>query len=194
FLMTLLEDSGYLARAATLADRPLRLLGLHGRSFVPMLSGFACAIPATLAARAIPTRRERLLTIWILPLMSCSARLPVYALLLAAVMPRNAPWRAGLALAAIYVGSLLAGSLVAGLIGRFLPQKRGLSMLAMELPLYRRPQLKSILKMTWARSSDYLKRAGAPVAVLAPCPLLLPTFPFPPKHPPPAARTRPPPP
>jgi ferrous iron transport protein B len=178
FLMTLLEDSGYLARAATLADRPLRSLGLHGRSFVPMLSGFACAIPATLAARAIPTKRERLLTIWILPLMSCSARLPVYALLLTAVMPRNAPWRAGLALAAIYVGSLLAGSLLAGVISRFLPQKRGVSMLAMELPLYRRPQLKSILKITWARASDYLKRAGAPIAIVAACLWLLSNFGF----------------
>jgi ferrous iron transport protein B len=178
FLMTLLEDSGYLARAATLVDRPLRSLGLHGRSFVPMLSGFACAIPATLAARAIPTRRERLLTIWIMPLMSCSARLPVYALLLAAVMPRDASWRAGLALAAIYVGSLLTGSLVAGLINRFLPQQRGLSMLAMELPLYRRPQLKSILKMTWARASNYLKRAGLPIATVSACLWLLSNFGF----------------
>src|SRR5262249_4698014 len=73
FLMTVLEDSGYLARGATLVDRPLSYVGLHGRSFVPMLSGFACAIPAVFAARAIPARRERLLTIWILPLMSCSA-------------------------------------------------------------------------------------------------------------------------
>jgi ferrous iron transport protein B len=176
FLMTLLEDSGYLARAATLVDRPLRSLGLHGRSFVPMLSGFACAIPATLATRAIPTRRERLLTIWILPLMSCSARLPVYALLLGAVMPTDAPWLAGLALAAIYVGSLLIGSLVAGLISRFLPEKRGVSMLAMELPLYRQPQLKPILKMTWARSSDYLKRAGMPIALVAACLWLLSNF------------------
>ncbi len=178
FLMTLLEDSGYLARAATLADRPLRMLGLHGRSFVPMLSGFACAIPATLAARAIPTRRERLLTIWILPLMSCSARLPVYALLLAALMPRDAPWLAGLALAAIYIGSLLAGSLVAGLMSRFMPQKGGISMLAMELPLYRRPQLKPILKMTWARASNYLKRAGAPIATVAAVLWLLSNFGF----------------
>jgi ferrous iron transport protein B len=178
FLMTLLEDSGYLARAAALVDRPLRMLGLHGRSFVPMLSGFACAIPATLATRAIPTKRERLLTIWILPLMSCSARLPVYALLLAAVMPGDKPWMAGLALAGIYVGSMLAGSLVAGLINRFMPQKRGVSMLAMELPLYRRPQLKPILKMTWARASNYLKRAGLPIATVAACLWLLSNFGF----------------
>jgi ferrous iron transport protein B len=95
FLMTILEDSGYLARGAALVDRPLSYLGLHGRSFVPMLSGFACAIPAVLAARTIPSRRERLLTIWILPLMSCSARLPVYALLLGALLPGSA-WKAGL--------------------------------------------------------------------------------------------------
>lgn len=183
FLMTLLEDSGYLARGATLVDRPLRAMGLHGRAFVPMLSGFACAIPATLAARAIPTKRERLLTIWILPLMSCSARLPVYALLLAAVMPRSAPWRAGLALAAIYIGSLLAGSLVAGLINRFLPRKRSLSMLAMELPLYRRPQLKPIAKMTWARASAYLKRAGTPIATVAAVLWLLSNFGFGAKQP-----------
>src|SRR4030095_708618 len=82
------------------------------------------------------------------------------------------------ALAAFYVGGWLAGSLVAGLFARFLPQKRGLSMLAMELPLYRRPQLKSILKMTWARSSDYLKRAGAPIAVVAACLWLLSNFGF----------------
>ena len=106
--MTLLEDSGYLARGATLVDRPLAYLGLHGRSFVPMLSGFACAIPAVFAARAIPARRERLLTIWILPLMSCSARLPVYALLLAALL-QGAAWQAGLSLAAIYISSLLSG-------------------------------------------------------------------------------------
>src|SRR5499426_2284378 len=135
FLMTLLEDSGYLARAATLADRPLRLLGLHGRSFVPMLSGFACAIPATLAARAIPTRRERLLTIWILPLMSCSARLPVYALLLAALL-HSAAWK-GLSLALIYISSLLIGSIVAGLASRIFLKYRTPSLLAMELPAYR---------------------------------------------------------
>src|SRR5262249_38790222 len=124
FLMTLLEDSGYLSRGAALIDKPLSHLGLHGRSFVPMLSGYACAIPAVLAARTIPSKRERLLTIWIIPLMSCSARLPVYALLLAALLPGSAG-RAGLALAAIYLSSLLAGALMAGLISRFILKRRG---------------------------------------------------------------------
>jgi len=166
FLMTLLEDSGYLARGATLVDRPLSYLGLHGRSFVPMLSGFACAIPAVFAARAIPARRERMLTIWILPLMSCSARLPVYSLLLAALLPQAA-WQAGIGLAAIYICSLLIGSLIAGLASRMLSKHRTPSLLAMELPSYRVPRWWPILRMTWSRGSAYLKRAGAPILVVS---------------------------
>ena len=166
FLMTLLEDSGYLSRGAALVDKPLSYLGLHGRSFVPMLSGYACAIPAVLAARTIPQKRERLLTIWILPLMSCSARIPVYALLLAALLP-GAAGKAGLALATIYVASLLAGALTAGLISRFILGKRSSSMLAMEMPVYRRPLLKPTLRMTWSRSSAYIKKAGAPIIIIS---------------------------
>jgi len=166
FLMTLLEDSGYLARGATLVDRPLSYLGLHGRSFVPMLSGFACAIPAVLAARAIPARRERLLTIWIIPLMSCSARLPVYALLLAALLPAAA-WQAGLSLAAIYISSLLIAAVTAGIASRLVFEYRKPSLLAMELPVYRLPRWKPILRMTWARGSSYLRRAGVPIMVVS---------------------------
>ncbi|MEK6301248.1 MAG: ferrous iron transporter B [Acidobacteriota bacterium] len=177
FLMTLLEDSGYLARGAALVDRPLSYLGLHGRSFVPMLSGYACAIPAVLAARTIPTKRERLLTIWIIPLMSCSARLPVYALLLAALLPGSAG-RAGLVLASIYLASLLIGALTAGLISRFILGKRSASMLAMEMPVYRRPLIKTTLRMTWVRSSAYLKKAGTPIIVISSCLWLLSNFGF----------------
>jgi ferrous iron transport protein B len=166
FLMTLLEDSGYLARGATLVDRPLSALGLHGRSFVPMLSGFACAIPAVFASRSIPTLRERLLTIWIIPLMSCSARLPVYALLLAVLMP-DAAGRAGLILASIYIASLLIGSLSAGIVGRIAFPNQAPSMLAMELPVYRVPRWKVILRITWSRSSSYLRKAGVPIVVIA---------------------------
>jgi len=166
FLMTLLEDSGYLARAATLVDRPLSFVGLHGRSFVPMLSGFACAIPAVFAARSIPSRRERLLTIWILPLMSCSARLPVYALLLAALLPSKS-WQQGISLAVIYISSLLSGALVAGLASRIFLKYRTPSLLAMELPAYRKPRLKPILKMTWARGFSYLQRAGLPIMMVS---------------------------
>jgi ferrous iron transport protein B len=180
FLMTLLEDSGYLARGATLVDRPLSYVGLHGRSFVPMLSGFACAIPAVLAARAIPTRRERLLTIWILPLMSCSARLPVYALLLAALLPAAA-WQAGFGLAAIYIASLLIGSLIAGIVARIFLRHRKPSLLAMELPAYRVPRWKPILRMTWARGASYLKRAGLPILVVSAVLWLLSNYAFSPQ-------------
>lgn len=180
FLMTLLEDSGYLARGAALVDRPLSYLGLHGRSFVPMLSGFACAIPAVLAARAIPARRERILTIWIIPLMSCSARLPVYALLLAALLP-GAAWQAGLSLAAIYVGSLLIASLTAGLASRLVFRYRQPSLLAMELPVYRTPRWKPILRMTWARGSAYLRRAGVPIMMVSACLWLLSNFAYTPE-------------
>ena len=177
FLMTLLEDSGYLARGAAIVDKPLSYLGLHGRSFVPMLSGYACAIPAVLAARTIPSRRERLLTIWIIPLMSCSARLPVYALLLAALLPGSAG-RAGVALALIYLASLLIGALTAGIISRFVLGKRSASMLAMEMPLYRRPLIKATLRMTWSRSSAYLKKAGTPIIVISSFLWLLSNFGF----------------
>ncbi|MEP7274046.1 MAG: nucleoside recognition domain-containing protein, partial [Acidobacteriota bacterium] len=95
---------------------------------------------------------------------------------LAAVLPRNAPWRAGLALAGIYISSLLIGSLIAGMIGRFLERKHSPSLLAMELPIYRQPQLMPILRTTWARSSGYLKRAGMPIAVVAACLWLLTNF------------------
>lgn len=175
FLMTLLEDSGYLARGAALVDRPLSYLGLHGRSFVPMLSGFACAIPAVLAARTIPSRRERLLTIWILPLMSCSARLPVYALLLGALLPGSA-WKAGLVLGAIYISSLLVGALVAGLISRLILRKRSASLLAMEMPAYRTPLMKPTLRVTWSRASAYLRKAGTPILVISSCLWLLSNF------------------
>ncbi|HEY7544985.1 MAG TPA: ferrous iron transporter B, partial [Blastocatellia bacterium] len=166
FLMTLLEDSGYLARGAALVDKPLSHLGLHGRSFVPMLSGFACAIPAVLAARTIPQRRERLLTIWIIPLMSCSARLPVYALLLAALLPGKAG-KAGLVLAGIYISSLMIGALTAGLISRFVLRKQSASMLAMEMPLYRKPLIRPTLRITWSRSAAYLKKAGMPIVLIS---------------------------
>lgn len=189
FLMTLLEDSGYLARGAALVDRPLSYLGLHGRSFVPMLSGFACAIPAVLAARTIPSKRERLLTIWILPLMSCSARLPVYALLLGALLPGSA-WKAGIALGVIYVASLLVGALVAGLISRLILRKRTASLLAMEMPVYRKPLLKPTLRMTWSRSSAYLKRAGTPIIVISSCLWLLSNFGLGSHQPAPADGTR----
>jgi ferrous iron transport protein B len=164
--MGFLEDSGYLARGATLVDRPLAAIGLNGRSFVPMLSGFACAIPAIMAARTIPSRRERLLTIMILPLMSCSARLPVYMLLLAFLTPHDKPWIGGLGLTALYFSNLVAGAVVATIASRFM-RHGGPSTFMLELPAYRRPQLMIVLRSTYSRAKNYLEKATVPIVTVA---------------------------
>lgn len=160
----ILEDTGYLARAAMLIDKPLSKFGLNGRSFVPMISGYACAIPAIMAARTIPNRKERFLTIMIIPLMSCSARLPVYALLLAFLVPANKPWIAGVALGALYLFSLISGGLVAGVLSKFKKTEER-STFMLELPAYRKPVLKHIIKNTYHKSAIYVKKAG-PIILL----------------------------
>ncbi|MCW8803794.1 MAG: ferrous iron transport protein B [Ignavibacteriaceae bacterium] len=162
-ILGLLEDSGYLARGAMLIDKPLSKVGLNGRSFVPMLSGFACAIPAMIAARTIPNRRERLLTIFIIPLMTCSARLPVFALLIAYLIPQEKPWVGGIILGGIYLISMLISILVAAMINKF--RKRILdaedsSSFILELPSYRIPKLSSVISHTYNSSKQYILRAG----------------------------------
>lgn len=162
----LLEDSGYLARSATLIDRPLSWIGLGGRSFVPLLSGYACAIPAMLSARTINSRRERWLTLFIIPLMSCSARLPVYALLLTFIFHDGSAFAAGLTLTAIYLGSLLAGAIGAWLASLFLKfDDRSFFML--ELPVYRRPRFELVLKQAISRTKNYVVRAGPAIFTFA---------------------------
>jgi ferrous iron transport protein B len=159
-LLGILEDSGYLARGAMLVDRFLEAIGLNGKSFVPLLSGNACAIPAAMAARTIPGRRERLLTLLVVPLMSCSARLPVWGLLLGFLVPADRTWLGGLALAGIYVASLAMASAVAVVGGRILriePSKTGFQV---ELPLWRPPTFRTVVVSTWDRTVSYLKRAG----------------------------------
>ncbi|MBL1212360.1 MAG: ferrous iron transport protein B [Ignavibacteriae bacterium] len=162
-ILGVLEDTGYLARGAMLIDKPLSKIGLNGRSFVPMLSGFACAIPAIMAARTIPNKRERLLTIFIIPLMSCSARLPVYALLIAYLTPRDSIWAGGIALAAIYIFSIVSSLVVAGIINKFskgILKEEDDSSFILELPAYRIPKLKVVLNNTYYSSKMYLKKAG----------------------------------
>lgn len=168
--INILEDSGYLARAAALVDRPLEWIGLGGRSFVPLLSGFACAVPAMIAARSIRSDRERWLTLFILPLMSCSARLPVYALLLGFLFP-NQPLQAGLALTALYLGSILVGAVTSLFASRLLQKSEAwrakTSFLMLELPLYRRPNLALALKTAWYRTLSYVQRAGLTILLLS---------------------------
>lgn len=165
-LLGLLEDTGYLARAAMLIDKPLSKFGLNGRSFIPMLSGYACAIPAMMAARTISNRRERFLTIMIIPLMSCSARIPVYALLLAFVIPPDKPWIGGLALGALYLFSLIAGAAVAGVISKFKKAEEK-STFMLELPPYRTPVLHHVFKHTYYKALSYIKQAGPTIIVIS---------------------------
>lgn len=162
-ILGLLEDTGYLARGAMLIDKPLSKIGLNGRSFVPMISGFACAIPAMLATRTIPNRRERLLTIFIIPLMSCSARLPVYALLIAFITPPEKPWLGGIILSSIYIFSIISSVAIAGLINKFrkkIINAEDASSFILELPTYRLPKAKVVFNNTIISSKLYIQRAG----------------------------------
>jgi ferrous iron transport protein B len=166
FAMGYLEDSGYLARGAALVDKPLSKIGLNGKSFVPLLSGYACAIPAMMAARTIPNRYERNLTIFIIPLMSCSARLPVYTLLLAFITPRDKPWIGGLALTGLYLAGLVLGAAVSTIISRII-RNRGLSGFIMELPALRKPVLKVVAASTYHKAAQYLRKAGMIIVVIS---------------------------
>ena len=169
-ILGFLEDTGYLARGAMLIDKPLSKIGLNGRSFVPMLSGFACAIPAMLAARTIQNKRERFLTIFIIPLMSCSARLPVYVLLIAFLTPPDKPWIAGFALASIYLFSILSSILVAGIINKFrskIIKTEDNSSFILELPVYRMPKISNVFRNTYDNAKQYIMRAGPIIFVLS---------------------------
>ncbi len=169
-ILGFLEDTGYLARGAMLVDKPLSKLGLNGRSFVPMLSGFACAIPAIMAARTIRSRKERLLTIFIIPLMSCSARLPVYTLIIAYLTPPEHLWIGGFALAGIYLFSVLSAVVIAGIVNKFsktLIREKSHSSFMLELPTYRKPKLKVVLNNAYINSKMYLIKAGTVILVLS---------------------------
>ena len=169
-ILGLLEDTGYLARGAMLIDKPLSKIGLNGRSFVPMLSGFACAIPAMMAARTIPNKKERLLTIFIIPLMSCSARLPVYALLIAFFIPYDKPWIGGFLLAAIYIFSIASSMIIAAIVNKFsksMIKSEDSSSFILELPTYRLPKIRNVMRHTYHSSKQYVMRAGPIILLLS---------------------------
>lgn len=159
-VLGILEDSGYLARGAMLVDRFLMAIGLNGKSFVPLLSGNACAIPAAMAARTIPGRKERLTTLLVIPLMSCSARLPVWGLLLGFLVPEGKAWLGGLLLTGIYLVSVGNASVVAALAGRFLKMPASEAGFQVELPLWRPPTFRTVVVSAWDRTASYIKRAG----------------------------------
>ena len=165
FIIGLLEDSGYMARAALICHKPLRIFGLTGKSFIPMLSGVACAIPAIYAARAIDSPRKRLLTYMAIPLMPCSARLPVYTLLIAAFIPAGTTlgglvgWQ-GLAMFGIYFFGMLCGLLVTGLVSRTSEDHYTDLPFVLELPPYRLPGLQPLLRNAWNRARHFVTKAG----------------------------------
>ncbi len=162
----ILEDTGYLARAATLIDRPFSKIGLSGRSFVPLLSGFACAVPAMMATRNISSAKERWIVLFILPLMTCSARLPVYALLISFLFHGKSSALAGMFLAGIYLASILLGSVAAAIIHRVF-KNRIKSHFALELPIYRVPQWRLVFRSSLMRTKTYLINAGPVIFFVA---------------------------
>ncbi len=166
-IVAFLEDSGYLARAAFVLDRPLSRVGLSGRSFMPLLSSFACAIPGVMATRTIPSRRERLIAILISPLMVCSARLPVYALLIAAfIVPRFGAWSGGVTLVALYLVHILVAAATAFVFSRTI--LRGAPRpLVLELPEYRRPSWRNILITAGSRCWDFIRNAGTIILAIS---------------------------
>lgn len=167
FFLGVLEDTGYMARAAFIMDRVMSVVGLHGKSFIPLMSSFACAIPGVMATRTIENPRERLMTIMIAPFMSCSARLPVYALMIALLIParESGAWlKAGIMLS-MYLLGLLAAFVTAAVFNRGF--SHGKAMLLLEMPLYRLPSLKALLLRVWERVAIFLKNAGTVILALS---------------------------
>lgn len=168
--IALLEDSGYMARAAFLMNRHLRRVGLHGRAFIPMLSGFACAIPAVMATRTIPDRNDRLITMLVVPLTSCSARLPVYALMIAAAVPAipllGGFTAQGAALWGAYAFSLLAAVGMAFLFRRTILRGEPQAFI-LELPPYRMPHWRTVLKAMWERGRLFVTQAGTVILAIS---------------------------
>lgn len=179
----LLEDSGYMARAAFLMDRLMGRVGLHGRAFIPLLSSFACAIPGIMATRTIENPRDRLTTILVAPLMTCSARLPVYTLLIGAFIPNTVVWGPlrlqGLVMFGLYLAGILAALALAALFRRtILPGPR--PPLLMELPTYKWPSLANVVLGLVERARLFLKRAGTVILALSILVWFLASYPKPP--------------
>jgi ferrous iron transport protein B len=183
FFILALEDSGYLPRAAYLLDRLMGGVGLSGRAFIPLLSSFACAIPGIMAARTIPSWRDRLTTIMIAPLMTCSARLPVYALLIAAFIPDHpvGPFNLqGLVMFALYAAGVLSALLVAWVTKLFAGARR-YSPLMLELPDYQWPNASNLLLGLWERVKIFLGRVGGIILALTIILWFLSSYPAPPE-------------
>nr|WP_316628799.1 ferrous iron transporter B [uncultured Brevundimonas sp.] len=180
-----LEDFGYMARAAFLMDKIMGGAGLHGRAFIPLLSSFACAIPGVMAARVIDSKRDRLTTILVAPLMTCSARIPVYTLIIAAFIPNEKVWGfanlQGLVMFGLYAAGILSALLVS-LVIRKVFWRGAVEPFMMELPTYKIPDLKSVGFNLWLRAKIFLNRAGRIILPAVVILWVLATFPYPPEN------------
>jgi ferrous iron transport protein B len=160
FMLSVLENSGYMARAAFVMDRVMRWIGLPGKSFVPLMVGFGCTVPAIISTRTLESRKDRLMTVFIAPLMSCGARLPVYALFAAAFFPNAA----GPVVFSLYLAGIVMAVLTGILLKHTLFPGEA-SHLVMELPPYHRPKIRNTLIYTWTRMRGFVRNAGATIAV-----------------------------
>ncbi|PZU58298.1 MAG: ferrous iron transporter B [Brevundimonas sp.] len=180
-----LEDFGYMARAAFLMDKIMGGAGLHGRAFIPLLSSFACAIPGVMAARVIDSKRDRLTTILVAPLMTCSARIPVYTLIIAAFIPNETVWGfanlQGLVMFGLYAAGIVSALLVS-LVIRKVFWRGAVEPFMMELPTYKVPDLKSVAFNLWLRAKIFLNRAGRIILPAVTILWVLATFPYPPEN------------
>lgn len=160
FFISLMEDSGYMSRAAFIMDKAMHKMGLHGKSFITLIMGFGCNVPAVLATRMIESRKSRLITMLVTPLMSCSARLPVYIIFVAAFFPHHS----GIVLMGLYLTGIILAILVARLLSRTV-MRGDETPYVMELTPYRRPAWKVIFKHTWDKGYEYLKKMGGVILV-----------------------------
>lgn len=160
FFISILEDSGYMARAAFIMDKIMHRMGLHGKSFIPLIMGFGCNVPAIMATRTIEDRKSRLITMLVNPLMSCSARLPIYLVMIGAFFPNCASFM----LLCIYTAGILLAVIIARIFSKFLVKGED-SPFVMELPPYRMPTSKSIMRHTWEKGAQYLKKMGGIIMI-----------------------------
>ena len=173
FFLSMLEDSGYIARVAFVMDRLLRRIGLSGRSIVPMLIGFGCTVPAVMATRTLPSERDRKMTILLTPFMSCSAKLPIYAFFVNAFFPG----RGGLIMIGLYVLGIVTGIIVAMLYRKVLFSGEAVPFV-MELPNYRLPGAKNVLRLLWDKAKDFLQRAFSVILIATVVVWILQSFDF----------------
>ena len=182
----ILEDSGYMSRAAFLMDRLMGTVGLHGKSFIPLLSSFACAIPGILATRTIESKKDRMITILISPLMTCSARLPIYTLLISALIPVKKVWgyfnMQGMVMFALYLSSIFIALIVAFVL-KHIFKKNEAQLSLIELPSYKFPALNNLLIELIKPAKTFLKRAGSIIVSFMIVLWCLSSFPFPPPNP-----------